>query len=269
MRDKDIRLLEKQYQQILNNKILLDKSIDGPTSDELEAFDDYKQDIEILSSILEIDNFGNKRWKNKEGYNHRVGGPAYEGINGTKAWWINGTRHREDGPAVECPDGTFEWYLFDNRYNDEEDWKKAKKELGLKESTDELTPDDLNAFDDYGKAIEDLDSTMTVDKEGNKIWRNKEGQLHRKNGPAAEYSDGIKSWRFNGKRHREDGPAREWPDGSKEWWINGKLHREDGPAIEWADGTKEWYLNDKIYYNEKAWKKAKKQLGLKESTDDS
>lgn len=46
-----------------------------------------------------------------------------------------------------------------------------------------------------------------------------------------------------GQLHREDGPAIEWADGIKEWYLNGKLHRTDGPAIEWADGTKHWYID--------------------------
>jgi hypothetical protein len=56
-------------------------------------------------------------------------------------------------------------------------------------------------------------------------------------------SDGIKYWFLNGQCHREDGPAIEYSGGYKAWYLNGKLHREDGSAIEHSDGTKEWYLN--------------------------
>ena len=55
-------------------------------------------------------------------------------------------------------------------------------------------------------------------------------------------SHGEKLWTLNGEWHREDGPAIEYTDGSKGWYRDGKLHREDGPAIEWADGDKYWYL---------------------------
>lgn len=41
---------------------------------------------------------------------HREDGPAYEGANGTKAWYRDGSLHREDGPAVEWPNGTREWF---------------------------------------------------------------------------------------------------------------------------------------------------------------
>jgi len=61
-----------------------------------------------------------------------------------------------------------------------------------------------------------------IDKYGNKIWLNFQGQYHREDGPAKEYTDGYKAWFINGKRHREDGPAVIWRDGTKEWFINGK-----------------------------------------------
>src|SRR3990167_8892773 len=58
-----------------------------------------------------------------------------------------------------------------------------------------------------------------VDNEGTIIWRNLDGQLHRR-----------------------DGPAIEWANGDKEWWLNDQHHREDGPAVERANGDKEWWL---------------------------
>ena len=77
-------------------------------------------------------------------------------------------------------------------------------------------------------------------------WRNKDGQLHREDGPAIENVYGTKEWYINGKLHREDGPAIEWKNGAKAWHLNGKFHREDGPAFE--DGVyKTWYINGKEY----------------------
>ena len=49
-------------------------------------------------------------------------------------------------------------------------------------------------------------------------------------------------WFFNGNLHREDGPAVEYSNGDKIWHKNGLLHREDGPACEYADGSKEWFI---------------------------
>jgi hypothetical protein len=83
--------------------------------------------------------------------------------------------------------------------------------------------------------------TMT-DNNGNKEWR-LNGELHREDGPAAEYINGYKAWYIHGKRHREDGPAIERVNGDKWWYLNGKRHREDGPAIEDANGANVWFLN--------------------------
>ena len=95
-----------------------------------------------------------------------------------------------------------------------------------------------------------------------KVYYLKEGQYHREDGPAIEYTDGTKMWFHNGQRlnaqvqrangdkewydinerlHREDGPTIERANGDKEWYYQGRLHREDGPAIERANGDKEWY----------------------------
>ena len=98
----------------------------------------------------------------------------------------------------------------------------------------------------------------------------KVGPLHREDGPAIEYDDGVtKVWYINGSRHRIDGPAyidnefeiwysnglkhridgpavKSKYDSSERWDINGKLHREDGPAI--TDGNAyTWYKNGLIH----------------------
>jgi hypothetical protein len=43
---------------------------------------------------------------------------------------------------------------------------------------------------------------------------------------------GNTRWFQNGKLHRLDGPAIEYSNGVKIWCQNGKCHRLDGPAIE-------------------------------------
>ena len=88
--------------------------------------------------------------------------------------------------------------------------------------------------------------TMETFKDGTKYWW-LNGNLHREDGPAVEWSNGSKEWRLNGKRHREDGPAVERSNGNRLWYLNGKRHREDGPAIERANGTKEWWLSGKLH----------------------
>jgi hypothetical protein len=60
-------------------------------------------------SILSVDEYGTKQWRNKDGEFHRIGGPAYESHNGDKGWFTKGRFHRIDGPAVEI-DGYKVWY---------------------------------------------------------------------------------------------------------------------------------------------------------------
>ena len=91
----------------------------------------------------------------------------------------------------------------------------------------------------------DNEVTMEVDNFGNKRWRNKNGELHRLDGPAFEGAGG-KRWYLNGVLHREGGPAVERASG-KYWYLNGRCHREGGPAIERASGHKEWYLNGRLH----------------------
>ena len=78
-------------------------------------------------------------------------------------------------------------------------------------------------------------------------WRNVEGQYHREDGPAIEWTNGSKFWYLHGELHHENGPAIEWSDGTKEWYQNGKLHRVDGPASEWSDGSTSWWFNGEQY----------------------
>ena len=71
------------------------------------------------------------------------------------------------------------------------------------------------------------ESQLIIDHCGTKIWKNKEGKLHRLDGSAIEYKGG-----------------------GKEWWQNGKLHRLDGPAVIYDGGRhKEWYKKGKLFKN--------------------
>ena len=77
---------------------------------------------------------------------------------------------------------------------------------------------------------------------GSKHWY-KNGERHRDGEPAVDNNDEYKEWRQNGKLHRDDGPAIDNPNGSRYWYRNGVLHRDDGPAVEYADGAKHWFQN--------------------------
>jgi hypothetical protein len=127
-----------------------------------------------------------------------------------------------------------------------------------------------------------INKPTEINSIGTKIWRNKEGQIHRGNDkPAVEYPDGNKSWFINGvfiKRNYDrngiihndkffdyngneikttiaqlrkiienlNKPTEILSDGTKIWKNKeDELHRlNDKPAVEYPDGEKEWYIND-------------------------
>ena len=64
-----------------------------------------------------------------------------------------------------------------------------------------------------------------------------------------------------GQVHREEGPAVEWTDGTKMWRYNDMLHRTDGPAVEYTNGTKFWFLYD-AQYTESEYYTALKAMGI-------
>ena len=76
-----------------------------------------------------------------------------------------------------------------------------------------------------GELIE-FKSICIIDLDGDKVWFNNKGEIHRENGPAIEYTNGDKVWYLNGKRHCEDGPAYSTARGDKEWFLNGKQYTE-------------------------------------------
>ena len=63
-------------------------------------------------------------------------------------------------------------------------------------------------------------------------------------------SAGNRFWYQNGILHREDGPAIEYVDGICYWFQNDQVHREDGPAIEYPKDTDQWFLNNVEYTEE-------------------
>ena len=101
--------------------------------------------------------------------------------------------------------------------------------------------------------MDESESIMETDEYGNNRWKNKEGILHRLDGPALEWSGGGKRWYENGLLHRLDGPAAIFFNGHIEWRTEGKLHREDGPAVVSASGNKQWWLNDYLYQTKEDW----------------
>ena len=99
--------------------------------------------------------------------------------------------------------------------------------------------------------------TVKVDDDGDRLWYQND-QLHRLDGPAAEYSNGNRYWYQNDQIHRVDGPAVEYPNGACEWYQNDKRHRLDGPAVEFSNGVREWWINGKQLTEEEFNKQTKK-----------
>jgi len=123
----------------------------------------YDDRIETHSSndlvAIEYKN-GDKAWY-KEGFRHRIDGPAEIYINGDKFWYKEGELHRLGGPAIEYSDGDKIWYKEGKRHR-----------IG-------------------GPAVEWND--------GSKCWY-EEDEFHRLDGPAKEYIDGYEGWYYKGKR---------------------------------------------------------------------
>ena len=86
------------------------------------------------------------------------------------------------------------------------------------------------------------------DVEIHKKWTNKEGELHREDGPALILKSGTEKWYLNGTLHREGGPAVSTSEGVDYWFCNGKLHRLDGPAMyNHVTKTGVWYNHGVVH----------------------
>jgi len=57
------------------------------------------------------------------------------------------------------------------------------------------------------------------------------------------------SWYENGVIHRIEGPARIYSDGVEVWFFQGALHRSDGPAVEWDSPSPQEGLSNRWYIN--------------------
>lgn len=99
---------------------------------------------------------------------------------------------------------------------------------------------------DAGFILHRINGPAREFKNGLKEWWQK-GHLHREDGPACIFPDGEKHWYQNGKRHRINHPAIEGTNGHSEWYQNGVLHREDGPAVVWRDQENEYWLDGQKY----------------------
>lgn len=96
----------------------------------------------------------------------------------------------------------------------------------------------------------------TIDRWGNKYWRDENGKLDRDGGPAFVGRDGTLWWYTHGKLDRDGGPALEYAGGTKEWFRKGVKHNLYGPAVDYSgddslwDMDNEWWVDGKKYTEE-------------------
>jgi hypothetical protein len=97
--------------------------------------------------FIHIDEDGDKLYYSDREMNilHHEDGPAFEGADGSKSWWLNDKLHREDGPAIEWPDGRKSWYLNGKLHR--EDGPAIERANGSKEwfiNGERLTEEEFN-----------------------------------------------------------------------------------------------------------------------------
>lgn len=86
---------------------------------------------------------------------------------------------------------------------------------------------------------------------------------------AGHFSGYVSHWDKNGKLHREDGPATYTIDGIiKVWYKHGLVHNLTGPAYIDTKGGQHWYI-DGNYVSLKIWDWADERgIDLKNMTDE-
>jgi hypothetical protein len=72
----------------------------------------------MQEQYIHIDTDGDKFYFKEKTMNmlHRIDGPAVEGADGHKQWWVDNKLHRLDGPAIISANGSKEWYINNNRH---------------------------------------------------------------------------------------------------------------------------------------------------------
>ncbi len=86
---------------------------------DIELTQEQTEMWDILTALPEIDNEGNKIWRNKKGKKHRIGGPAIIFANGCEKWYQNGKLHRVGGPSIIRPNGTECWHQHGEIHRDD------------------------------------------------------------------------------------------------------------------------------------------------------
>ena len=82
----------------------------------MKTFGDFVfESAPAADSVRTVAKDGAVEYRDKVGFLNRLDGPAYE-KNGYREWRIHGKLSRRDGPAIEGPNGLKEWWLDDKRH---------------------------------------------------------------------------------------------------------------------------------------------------------
>ncbi len=68
-----------------------------------------------MENYSKVETITTSSYYDKDGYFHRIDGPAIVHSNGRVEYFIHGKRHREDGPAYFDPiSGVAQYFLYDS-----------------------------------------------------------------------------------------------------------------------------------------------------------
>ena len=67
-----------------------------------------------------VEGYDGGKWWFLNGKLHNEKGPAFEYANGDKSWWFNGKLHNKKGPAIEWTNGNKSWFLNGEKLTEEE-----------------------------------------------------------------------------------------------------------------------------------------------------
>lgn len=247
----------------------------------------FGEEISPLKWALTLGFTGETPWVESRGHS----------CHDARAFWKEGLLHREDGPAIFHEAGWVKWYLEGKQILDEAGWGLCTKFNGVIECpngyrsfwkkgllhnesgparfsrgiyhghdpTEWYLEGDLLSREDW---MEETQFSGVIDFGGRREQIVK-GQIHREDGPAVEYKNGVVSWWFEGRPmgFSEWGlctgfsgvvevGAKDWMDDrgqEKLYFEKGLLHREDGPAIEMnnlmgvGNSYQIWCLKGKTY----------------------
>lgn len=248
---------------------------------------DWEQKV-LISKLNNDPKFAGCHWRNSIKVVKQDGDNIYiEDTKGIKYCYVDNKLHREDGPSIEGPTEKY-FYLNDIEYKESEFYQAVDKlhvERLHKTLTHGIWPEiSMNNV----LKIEKIDSGYILHCKNQKEYRNINGQLDRKDGPAiidlTNQSDNryyleskcyteqdyknklvlleLESRSYYRNRIWWDKPIEKitkdgdyiyvkTKDNNQYYHWKEMDHREDGPSIIYSSGAVRYYLNNKYYEKDK------------------